>query len=172
MTALGSCKKNNPAPDNFIFYKVDGVYKTARPEGDLFGQDGLLIESGSSLKNEIDLFTDQPPQVGVYHLDSDMNGAAAQYYDSNGVSFWSDSGKLVINAYDGHHIKGSFSFRGRTLAGANDTTRITEGQFSTSVEDYGSIPDSCAICDSTMELNRRASMARHLTRVRIGVAHP
>ena len=169
VAVFGSCKKDNPAPDNFIFYKVNGVYKTIKPEGYIFGGDGLLIDAGPFMKNEIDMFIDSLPQVRSYNFNPDEAVAAADYYDNNRVHFWSDSGKLVVNSFDGIHIKGSFSFRGRTLTGAPDTVHITEGQFSTNVAYYSSAPDTCVICDSTLGISQRSRLTKHLAGARISI---
>jgi len=169
IAALGSCKKDKPAPDNFIFYKLNGVYTTIKPEADIFDDSSFLLEAGPFNKNEIGLFVDSNIQVRTYHFENAYDNAVGDYYDGKGAHFWSDSGTLVIKSFDGYHIKGSFSFRAKTEDSAPATIRITEGQFSTDVGYFSSSPDTCTLCDSTIGVSKRGLLVKHLARARISI---
>jgi len=171
IAALGSCKKDNPAPGDFIFYKVNGSFKSNDPDGYIFDENSLLIDAGPFEKNEISLFIDSLPRVRIYHFENESDPAIADYYDNDHRHFWSDSGTLVVNSYDGQHIKGTFSFRGKADDGS-PAVHITEGQFSTKVDHYLSTPDSCATGDSTVGVSRHGLLTRHLARLRINIPHP
>jgi len=165
--ALSSCKKDNPTPANFISFKVNGVYKSIKPEADIFDDGTFLLDAGPFMKDEIGLYLDTNVMLKTYHFENQGDNALGDYYDHSGTHFWSDTGTLVISSFDGHHINGTFSFKARTLAGAPASINVTEGQFSADVSYLSTVSDTCSWYDSNLCINRRNLLIRHLSKRRI-----
>ena len=166
MAALGACKKNNPTPTDYISFYANGTYKITKPEADIFDDGTLLIDAGPFMKGELLLFLDTAVQVKTYRFENGEYNADGDYYDNAGVHFLGDTGVLVVNTFDGKHISGSFSFKGRTIEGSPATMNITEGHFSAKVSYLSFSTDTCTVCDSTYSLSHRAGLARRYLRHR------
>jgi Family of unknown function (DUF6252) len=164
IAALGACKKNSPKPNDYISFYVNDAYKIIKPEADIFDDGTLMIDAGPSMKGEISLFLDTTVQLKTYHFENEKDNALGNYYDNSGISFWSDTGTLVVSAFDGKHISGSFSFKGRTLYGSPATINITEGHFSADVSYLSFSPDTCTLCDSTDSFSRRSALQNRYLR--------
>ncbi|HEY9002171.1 MAG TPA: DUF6252 family protein [Mucilaginibacter sp.] len=162
MTAvIYGCKKNSPSPDNYLKYKVDGVYKSLKPEADYF-DDSLIIDAGKIGGEDLTIFFDGYPAPGVYDLaDFDVASISYTLNDDPYDTIISQTGTLVIASYDGEHIKGTFECKPSN--GKNIKT-ITEGEFNTKVEQWGylSPPDT----DSTYSFSAKAKILEHLQKIR------
>jgi hypothetical protein len=157
--SLGTCKKSGPTPGNYISFKVNGVYKNFKPDASPFTDGSFLLDAGPSIKGEIGLFLETSPQLTAYDLANDSI-AIADYYDSSGIHFWSDSGTLVISAYNGKHISGTFAFRGRTHdKNTVATINVTEGQFSADIGPLLNLPDTCALRNPEFTAGKRSGVA-------------
>jgi hypothetical protein len=161
---LSACKKNNPEPDEYISFYVNDVYKIIKPEADYFDDDTFLLQAGPDMKGEIGLFLDTIVQIKTYYFENPFDGAVADWYDNSGTHFWSDTGTLVVSAFDGDHISGTFSFKGHAETGKPATVHITEGHFSTDVTYVSFSPDTCTVCDSAYSFSHRATLARRYLR--------
>lgn len=140
--AIAGCKKSGPTPDNYISYKVDGVYKSSRPEAD-YGDDALIINSIVGSEEILIIFSGYPAP-GLYNL-LNTGGASCYYSDDSGSygSTLTEIGTLEITAYDGNRISGKFAFE---AGNGKSIKTITEGEFNTKVEqlgDYNPEPPSC-----------------------------
>jgi len=127
---LGSCKKETAKPANVISYKVDGVLKTFNPDASYFADNSLLISGGGGASPEISLYIYTNTKVENFYFQRRGDNAIGSYQPGG---FVSDSGKLVINSFDGKRISGTFEFRGRNSHGSKN---ITEGQFTTEVINF------------------------------------
>lgn len=167
VAALASCKKDKPAPDNYISYKVDGNYKKLKPDADYFDDgSGFLIDAGPFNKGEMSISFNDVPVEKTYHFE-DSTDVIAEYVDESGRNFWSLSGTLVINSYDGDHISGTFAFRGVTDTDPEAAVNVTEGQFSADVSDLSSSSDTTAT-DTTYGVSKSKKLMKvHLNHARI-----
>jgi hypothetical protein len=140
---ISGCKKSGPSPDSYISYKVDGVYKSSRPEADYI-DDALLIESRVG-SEEILIFFDGYPAPGLYDL-LKKGGTSCYYSDASGVydSILTEIGTLEIIAYDGKQVSGKFAFEG---SNGKSIKSITEGEFNTKVEQLGYYNPASPSCE-------------------------
>lgn len=157
---FSACKKDNPTPDNYISFKVNGVYKRLKPEADYFDDGSLLLDAneGKFLKDEISFSTIKNPQVKTYHFEDPDADAIADYNNHAGTDFWCDSGTLVISEVSDNHISGTFAFKGHAVDDQSSKINITEGQFSASVSFLSFAPDTCAWRDSTYGVSKRVKL--------------
>src|SRR3569833_124867 len=144
VAVLAGCRKDDPkpTPDNFISYKINGVYKILVPDATAFDDGTWLLTGGPFNKGEISLFLDTPMYVKSYDFKGELDEAIGDYCDEAGSDFWSDSGTMVINSYNNGHITGTFAFRARTRDSAHRVVRITEGQFSATQDYLSASPDT------------------------------
>ncbi|MFI5162520.1 MAG: DUF6252 family protein [Sphingobacteriales bacterium] len=167
---MSACKKDKPTPNNYISFYANDVYNIAKPGIANIDDETFLLDAGPDMKGEIGLFIDTNVQLKTYHLENEADNAICDYYDSAGTHFWSATGVLVVNAFDGKHISGSFSFTGHPLDDKSATVHITEGHFSTDVTNDSFSADSCTVCDSAFSFSRRAPLAnRYLWHKQIAV---
>lgn len=127
---LGSCKKESAKPASVISYKVDGVLKTFKPDAFYYADNSLLITGGENGNAEILLYIYTNAKVESFYFERKDDNALGSYQPGG---FVSDTGKLVINSFDGKRISGTFQFRGRNSHG---TKSITEGQFTIGVVNF------------------------------------
>jgi hypothetical protein len=127
---LGSCEKDTQKPVSVISYKVDGVLKTFKADAFYYADNSLLIATGDVKNAEISLYIYNNTKVDNFYFERKADNAIGWYQPGG---FVSDSGKLVINFFDGRRISGTFEFRGHSAGG---TKNITEGQFDTEVVNY------------------------------------
>ena len=160
--AICGCKKDTPAPDDYLSYKVDGVYKSVKPDADFIDGD-LLIDGGKIGGEDLSIFVDDYPGPGRYNL-TDSTYTLLSYHRGTGSHdvFYAVQGTLVIASYDGKQISGTFEFKG---SNGQDFKTITEGKFKTKVDDLGySSP-----ADSINYINvRRGQLLRHLKLMKAG----
>lgn len=132
--AICGCKKNSPTPEDYISYKVDGVYKSLKPEASYL--DGsLLIEAGKTGGENLWIIVDGYPARGIYNL-ANFNVADISYGLGDDVydSIISETGTLTIRSYDGKHISGTFEFKG---SNGKTVKTITDCIFNTKVDQLG-----------------------------------
>jgi len=142
--AVSGCKKSGPSPDNYLSYKVDGVYKSVKPDADYF-DDSLVLEAGKINGEDLWIIFYGYPYPGTYSLaDTTLSAPVISYNLGDDIydTILSRMGTLVITSYDGKHISGTFEFKG-----SNGTSfkTITEGQFKTKVDQLGSLSPSCSV---------------------------
>ena len=130
--AVGSCKKNNPQPDNNIYWKVNGVAKVAKPDASWYDSNSFLLEATSG-KDYISLFIDSTFHTGTFRLDSPYYEALIEYKIGNGESQFLETGTLTIRSSEGDNAQGSFS--GSIGTGASKVD-ITEGSFNAKLHLY------------------------------------
>jgi uncharacterized protein DUF6252 len=168
LMAFCGCKKNSPSPNDYISYKVDGVYKSLKPEADVVDGD-LLIEGGKIGGEDLWIQIDQYPSPGTYNL---ANSDIADITYSIGIdtydSIISDTGTVVITSYDGKHVSGTFEFKGDN--GNGGIKNITEGQFKAKVTQLGnstpcSVDPTCYM-DTTYGATPMGQLLKHLKLVR------
>ena len=159
--AICSCKKSGTSPDDYLEYKVDGVYKSLKPEADYL-DNGLIIDAGKIGGEDLTIFFNGYPAPGVYDLANfDIASISYSLGDDAYDSILSENGTLVIRSYDGKHIKGKFEFKG---SNGKNTKTITEGGFDTNVEQLGySLPPDT---DSTYCFSAKAKILNHLQKIR------
>ena len=164
------CKKSGPSPDNYITYKVNGVYKSMRPDAGYL-DDALLIEGGKIGGEDLWIIFNGYPAPGTYDL-KDIDAASISYgigydiYDS----IISEKGTLVINSYDSKHVSGTFEFEG---SNGTRIKTITEGKFDTKVEQLGYSSPSCdstdaCYVDTSWYGSVRGKFLQHIKSVRKG----
>src|SRR5882757_9865667 len=108
--AFCSCKKSGPSPDNYISYKVDGVYKSLKPDADYFDE-SLVLEAGKINGEGLWIIFYGYPYPGTYRLaDTTLTAPVISYNLGDDVydTILSRSGTLVITSYDGKHVSGTF----------------------------------------------------------------
>jgi len=132
--AISSCEKDNTQPSGFISYKVDGVVKTLSTNAYYNTDNSILVYGSGSNGEKISLYIFTHTRTGDFQFAKDIDSALATY---NPGRFVSDSGKLVVDTFDGKHISGSFQF-----SSSNGRLRknITNGQFSATVTNFTSNP--------------------------------
>jgi hypothetical protein len=171
---FAACKKDKPTTSNHISFKLNGVYKNLKPEGDLFDDGTLLLQAGPFMKDQITLFIDTAVLVKTYRFEDRRYQAEADYNDHSGVLFLSDTGKLVITSFDGNKISGSFEFKAKPLNGGPGLN-ITEGEFSAklshlsagSPDTCSSWPDTCPVDSGYSVSPRQKLLQRHLQHARL-----
>lgn len=65
ITIISSCKKNDPQPDNNIYWKVNGISKIAQPDASWYDNNTFMLEATSG-KDYIDLFIDSTFHTGLF----------------------------------------------------------------------------------------------------------
>jgi hypothetical protein len=170
VAAFSSCRKDNPTPANFISFKINGVYKSIKPEADIFDDGTFLLDAGPFMKDEIGLFLNTNVMLKTYHFENQGDNALGDYYDHSGTHFWSDTGTLVVTSFDGRHINGTFSFKARTLAGPPASIDVTDGQFSADVSYLSAATDTCSWYDSTVSVSRLNLLIGHLNKRQMGMS--
>ena len=170
------CKKTGPSPDNYITYKVNGVYKSMRPDAGYL-DDALLIEGGKIGGEDLWIIFNGYPAPGTYDL-KDIDTTYMSYSIGGDLygSTISKKGILVINSYDTKHVSGTFEFEGSN--GARIKT-ITEGKFDTKVDQLGYSSPSCDstdtwFADTAMYGAARGKFLQHIRSARKGkldIAH-
>ena len=171
VAGLSACKKNNPKPDQYVLFYVNGTYQFKRPEADIFDYDNsFMLDAGDDFeKNELYLFIDSGLNIGTFNIENWHGKALAEYYDKAGSDFWADSGRVVINEYDGKHIGGTFSFRAKT-DDQQHTVNITQGAFKAKLEYLSFSPDSTET-DSIFVVSRTKILFRqHLALKRVNIS--
>ncbi len=164
-TALASCKKDNPTSTNFVSFKINGVYKSIKPEADIFYDGTFLLTGGPFMKDQIGLFLDTNVMRKTYHFENASDNAVGDYYDHSGTRFLGDTGTLTITSFGNQHISGTFSFKAHTMDGPPASIDITEGQFSTDIT-YGFPLDTFGQYDSTYSTSHRKLLIQHLSKRR------
>ena len=151
---LTGCKKDDPEPDNNLSYKVDGILKTAKPEGTYFTSDNSIMIDGTKGNEDITIFIDTVVTPGVYTMGEMGNNIAAMYVNwDNSIIYTSTSGTITIDSYNGQQISGSFQFN---VKAGHLIKNISEGKFTAKLEvssGYTDIPPDCP--DSTYEVMKR-----------------
>src|ERR1700744_1813617 len=89
ITMLAACKKDRPTADNYISYKLNGVYQKLIPDADSFDDGTFLVSAGPFNKGEIDLFLDTLVQLKTYHFQDIKDNTVGSYTDVSGTNFWS-----------------------------------------------------------------------------------
>jgi hypothetical protein len=130
VAVLGSCKKDAAKPASVLSYKVDGVLKTFKPTAYYYADNSLLISGGEGNNAEISLYIYTNVNVEDFYFERKGDNALGSYQPGG---FVSDTGKLIIDFFDGKRIRGTFEFRGRNRSG---TKNITEGEFTTEVVNF------------------------------------
>lgn len=132
--AITSCEKDNTEPSGFISYKVDGMVKTLSTNAYYNTDNSILIYGSGANGEKIALYVFTHTKAGDFQFARDIDSALATYSPGH---FVSDSGKLVVDSFDGKHIVGSFQF---TSSNGRVRKSITDGQFSSTVTNFGSAP--------------------------------
>jgi len=123
----------NPKPDSYLNYKVDGALKSSNAEATYYTQDNSMLIDGGKDPDDLSIFIDTNIRVGTFPIGK-MSGRIAVVYVNwnNSIFFNSDTGTLVISSYDGQHITGTFKFT--ASSDAKVRKYFTGGQFSANVE--------------------------------------
>ncbi|MBS1519605.1 MAG: hypothetical protein JST50_01310 [Bacteroidetes bacterium] len=129
---ISSCKKNNPEPDNNIYWKVNGVAKVAKPDASWYDDNTFMLEATSG-KDYINLFIDSTFHTGTFRLDSPYYEALIEYQIGNGEPQFLERGTLTIRSSEGANAQGSFY--GSIGTGASGIN-ITEGSFNAKLHLY------------------------------------
>ncbi|WP_426669398.1 DUF6252 family protein [Mucilaginibacter sp. McL0603] len=166
--AIYGCKKG-PSPDNYISYKVDGVYKSLKPEADYFDE-SLVLEAGKINGEGLWIVFYGYPYPGTYSLaDTTLTAPVISYNLGDDIydTILSRTGTLVITSYDGKHVSGTFEFKG---SNGTSVKTITEGQFKAKVDQLGdsspcSIDSTCYV-DTTYGFTPRGKLLKHLKLIR------
>jgi hypothetical protein len=164
------CKKTGPSPDNYITYKVNGVYKSMRPDASYL-DDALLIEGGKIGGEDLLIFFNGYPAPGTYDL-KDIDTASISYSTGTDIydTILSRTGTLVITSYDTKHVSGTFEFKANS---GTRTVTITEGKFYTKVDQLGYSSPSCdstdaCFVDTSIYGTVRGKLLQHIKSVRKG----
>jgi len=156
---LSGCKKDDPAPDNNLSYKIDGILKSTKAEGTYFIYDSTIMIDGTKGSEDFTLFIDTVLTPGTYNMDTMHETVAVIYVNwDNAIIYYGSSGTLTIDSYDGRQISGTF--RANVKAG-HEVKNISEGKFTAHLEDstnsYGDdSPPDCP--DSTYEVMKHQKL--------------
>ncbi len=160
IAALGSCKKDNPTPDNNLTYKMDGVLKTAKPDVYSYTDNTLMID-GTKGSEDITLFVDTIVNAGTFHIGNMSDKITAMYVNWDNLRIYdSNTGTLVISSFDGTSISGTFSF---TASNGGAVKNFTNGQFTAKVANVSYCLSDTTRCDTAnMGLAGREKFKRML----------
>jgi len=132
ITIISSCKKNDPQPDNNIYWKVNGISKIAQPDASWYDNNTFMLEATSG-KDYIDLFIDSTFHPGTFRLDSPYYEALIKFKVGNSEPYFLDSGIITIRSSDGDRAQGSFS---GGIGNGPSRINITEGSFNVKLHLY------------------------------------
>jgi hypothetical protein len=151
-----SCKKNNPTPDNNIYWKVNGVAKSAKPDASYFDNNTFMLEATSG-NDYINLSIDRAYRVGTFHLDNPFEMGLIEYKIGKNEDYYADNGTLVITRDDGDNIQGTFSFN---VGSGSSKKEITEGSFNAKLHFY-STTDTSYYSDTLFNKMKTKRLALH-----------
>lgn len=154
IAVINSCKKNDPQPDNNIYWKVNGVSKIAKPDAAWYDNNTFMLEATSG-KDYINLFIDSTFHPGTFRLDSPYYEALIQYKIGNNEPYFMDSGTLTIRSSDGDRVQGSFF---GSIGNGSSKINITEGSFNAKLHLYLTSDTSSYSNDTLLNVIR----AKHL----------
>jgi hypothetical protein len=131
---INGCKKDDLEPDNYLIYKIDGILKTAVPEGTNFSDGSLMVDAKSDDGDDVTLFIDaNEARPGAFYP----------------AMLFSDTGLLIIKSYDGSNISGTFHFE---VQDGQSIKKITEGQFHAKISLFGVSTEEPCYEDSTCDV--------------------
>ena len=148
---LGGCKKDGLEPDNNFIYKMDGVLKTAVPEGTNFSDGSFMVDATTDDGDDVTLFIDDNNiRIGTFHIENAEDETAASYNSKKHPEMlFSDSGLLVITSYNGSNVSGTFHFQVRD---GQNIKKFTGGQFRAKVSFFSLPEDEPCYEDTTYDI--------------------